>query len=110
VLTIVKNAQTNLQKLELKLLKEQQKLDQQRKILEKEEKAKIAPNTMFLAQKGELYSVFDENGIPTHDKDNIPLAKNVIKKLQKEYNKQKELHEAYLSKLNSNSTMTSSLG
>ncbi len=95
------------QKLEAKLLKEQQKLEQQRKILEKEEKSKVPPNTIFLAQKGELYSLFDENGVPTHDKNNEPLAKGVIKKLQKEYSKQKELYDAYLLKSNPGPISTS---
>jgi hypothetical protein len=69
---------------------------------------------MFKAQT-DLYSQFDSaTGIPTHDKAGEPLSKAATKKLQKEYQKQQELHEKYLAKVKSadrpamNSTSTSS--
>jgi len=34
---------------------------------EKEERAKLLPSEMFLSQS-DLYSRFDETGLPTHDK------------------------------------------
>lgn len=80
-----------------RLAKEQQKEEAARKLAEKEEKAKISPKVMFLSMT-DLYSAFDETGMPTHDKEGQPLAKAAIKKLQKDYAKQQELHEKYLAK------------
>lgn len=92
-----------LQKEEAKKQKEQAKLDQERKDKEREEKSKIPPENMFLEEVDEtgtrLYSAFDETGMPTKDKTGEPLAKSLLKKLAKEYQKQKDLHEKYLAKL-----------
>ena len=74
-----------------KELAKQEKLKKQQELLEK---AKILPQEMFRTQT-DLYSAFDENGIPTHDKAGEPVSKNVSKKLQKEWSKQKELYEKY---------------
>ena len=62
---------------------------------EKEARAKIPPAEMFLGLT-ELYSKFDSEGLPTHDKDGEALSKGATKKLMKEYAKQRELHEKYL--------------
>ena len=86
-------------KEEAKLAKELQKLELLKKQKEKDEKAKMSPTLMFLDQTS-LYSVFDPiSGMPTHDKAGEPLSKGVIKKLQKDYDKQKESHDKYNSKL-----------
>lgn len=86
-------------KEEVKLAKELQKLEIIRKQKEKDEKAKISPNLMFLDQTA-LYSAFDSvTGMPTHDKQGEVLSKGSIKKLQKDYEKQKESHEKYIAKL-----------
>jgi cysteinyl-tRNA synthetase len=91
------------QKEEAKMQKELAKLEQQRKDKERIEKAKISPESMFLNETDEtgakLYSEFDETGMPTKDRTGEPLAKSLLKKLAKEYQKQKELHEKYLAKL-----------
>lgn len=47
---------------------------------------------MFLSET-ELYSEFDSSGIPTKDKRGEPLSKSAIKKLKKEWEKQKKLYE-----------------
>lgn len=86
-----------LLKEEAKLQKELQKQEAARKLKEKEEKAKIPPSQMFLNQT-DLYSKFDETGMPTHDAAGEPLSKAALKKLQKEYAKQAEVHDKYLSK------------
>jgi cysteinyl-tRNA synthetase len=91
------------QKEEAKAAKEQQKLDAAKKLKEKEEKAKIDPKTMYLSQT-DLYSAFDANGIPTHDKAGEPVSKSVQKKLQKEWEKQKESYDKYLAKGSDSST------
>jgi cysteinyl-tRNA synthetase len=91
------------QKEAQKLEKEKQKMETQRKLREKEEKAKVDPATMFLSMT-DLYSAFDENGVPTHDATTKePLSKGAIKKLQKEWEKQKESYDKYLAKAASGS-------
>lgn len=85
------------QKEAVRIAKEQQKEEAAKKAAEREERAKVPPSEMFKDQT-DLYSAFDEEGVPTHDKAGEPLSKGVIKKLQKDYAKQKEAHEKYLAK------------
>lgn len=87
-------------KEEAKLAKEEQKIEAARKQKEKEEKAKQDPESMYITQI-ELYSAFDSLGMPTHDKAGESLSKGVIKKLQKDYDKQKESYDKYRAKLSS---------
>ena len=84
-------------KEEAKLAKEQAKLDAARKQSEKDEKAKISPSVMFLSSK-DLYSAFDATGLPTHDQLGEPLSKGTLKKLLKEFEKQKESHDKFNAK------------
>jgi cysteinyl-tRNA synthetase len=85
-------------KEEAKLAKEAQKAEVARKQREKEEKARIKPEEMFLGMT-DLYSAFDAaTGLPTHDKAGEPISKGAIKKLQKEFEKQKELHDKFVNK------------
>lgn len=86
------------QKEEIRIMKELEKQKQQQLQREREEKAKVPPELLFRAMT-DLYSAFDEHGLPTHDTAGEPLQKNVVKKLQKDHSKQKEIHEKYLSKL-----------
>lgn len=44
----------------------------------------------------DLYSAFDDQGVPTTDKSGEPLSKSAIKKLKKEWEKQKKLYEKTL--------------
>jgi hypothetical protein len=44
--------------------------------------------------KTDLYSKFDEEGIPTHDAAGVELTKSAYKKLKKEWEKQKQLFES----------------
>lgn len=71
------------------------KLEEQRK-QEKLQKAKIPPGELF---KTDEFTAWDENGIPTADKEGEPLSKSMKKKLQKQYDAQKKLHEQYLAGL-----------
>lgn len=64
------------------------------------EKMKISPQEMFKRQP-ELYSQFDSEGLPTHDASGAPLTKSQQKKLKKEQDKQKKLHESYLAQQSS---------
>lgn len=53
----------------------------------------IAPEEMFKSQL-ELYSKFDEEGIPTHDVSGEKISKSSYKKLRKDWEKQKKLFES----------------
>uniref|UniRef100_A0A8B9I273 Cysteine--tRNA ligase, cytoplasmic n=2 Tax=Anser TaxID=8842 RepID=A0A8B9I273_9AVES len=58
-------------------------------------KMKIPPHEMFKLEH-DKYSMFDENGFPTHDAEGKELSKGQIKKLKKVYETQEKLHKEYL--------------
>ncbi len=58
----------------------------------KEARKKIPPQDFFRHQTN-LYSLFNVDGIPTHNAAGEPLSKSAIKKLRKEWEKQKKLFE-----------------
>ena len=60
------------------------------------EKAKLGPFTMF---RNAEYSKWDEQGIPIKNKDGKEVTKSQRKKLVKEWEKQKKLHEGYVEKI-----------
>ncbi|KAL8950386.1 MAG: hypothetical protein Q9222_003584 [Ikaeria aurantiellina] len=62
---------------------------------EKAEKAKIKPSEMF---KTAEYTAWDEDGLPLKDAKGEELAKSRGKKLRKEWERQKKLHEAWMEK------------
>ena len=66
------------------------------RVKELEEKSKINPKDMF--KLTDLYSKFDENGIPTHYKNGEEIKKSQLKKLRKEYEKQTKLYNNHLAK------------
>lgn len=68
--------------------------ERERKRLEKLEKGKLAPSEMF--KSSDEFSKFDESGFPTHSKDGEEVTKSRKKKLQKEFDMQKKLHDEYL--------------
>jgi hypothetical protein len=53
----------------------------------------IDPREMFKSQT-DLYSKFDEEGIPTHDTEGKEISKSSSKKLKKDWEKQKKLFES----------------
>ena len=60
---------------------------------EKDERARVAPEDLF-RHLTDQYSNFDAvTGIPTHNAAGEELSKGTLKKLQKEWEKQKEAHE-----------------
>ena len=67
--------------------------EQAKQLAEKMAKMSIAPEEMFKSQT-DLYSAFDEEGVPTHDKEGKELSKSAYKKLKKEWEKQKKLYES----------------
>jgi hypothetical protein len=68
------------------------KEEQMRQLAEKEAKKSLNPVDMFKGMT-DLYSRFDEDGVPTHDAAGQELTKNAIRKLRKEWEKQKKLYE-----------------
>lgn len=65
---------------------------------EKAEKMKVRPQDLFLSQS-EKFSAFDENGIPTLDKEGKELSKGASKKIKKEWDAQKSNYDKYLASL-----------
>ncbi|KAG2416098.1 hypothetical protein HFD88_007290 [Aspergillus terreus] len=77
-------------KLEAKRKREAEQAEKQRLL---NEKAKLSHLEMF---KTPEYSAWDENGVPLKDKDGEEVAKNKRKKLVKEWERQKKIHEEWL--------------
>lgn len=72
---------------------EQQRLEAERQ-RQRMEQAKIPPQEMFKSCKD--YSAFDDKGFPTADVEGKPLSKSLVKKLTKQYEAQKKLHDEFL--------------
>ncbi|CAB4253832.1 similar to Saccharomyces cerevisiae YNL247W Cysteinyl-tRNA synthetase [Maudiozyma barnettii] len=98
-LEIVKFNEEKEAREEAKRLKklQQQKLKEQKE-QERKEKAKVSPLEMF--KNNELYSAWDENGLPTKDKDGNDVTKSMTKKLKKQWDQQKKLHEEFFGSVN----------
>ncbi|GAA6064320.1 hypothetical protein JCM10212_006007 [Sporobolomyces blumeae] len=67
----------------------------EQKRLEKLEKGRTPPSEMFKGSSGE-FSEWDQDGLPTKDKDGNDIAKSRSKKLKKEWDVQKKLHDEFL--------------
>lgn len=84
-------------RIALKKEKEAKKAKQEEENRKKEEErrkqAEINPKEMF--KNDELYSEYDENGIPIKDKEGKEISKSSKKKLLKQYEQQKKLYEQY---------------
>lgn len=61
--------------------------------LERQEKAKLSHLEMFRISE---FSAWDEQGLPTKDAEGKEVAKSRGKKLKKEWERQKKLHETWL--------------
>ncbi|KAF2746071.1 hypothetical protein M011DRAFT_425959 [Sporormia fimetaria CBS 119925] len=57
------------------------------------EQAKISPQDMFRSAE---FSAWDADGLPTKDKEGGDVPKSKMKKLKKEWDRQKKLHDEYL--------------
>jgi len=62
---------------------------------ERLEKGKLSPLEMFRTSE---YSAWDEEGMPVRDAEGKEVAKSRLKKLKKELDRQRKLHEDYLAK------------
>ncbi|KAJ2720455.1 cysteinyl-tRNA synthetase [Coemansia sp. Benny D115] len=80
--------------------KEAQARAAEEKRLEKLAKGKLAPVDLFRTPEMlELYSEWNEQGMPTKDKAGEDLPKSKLKKLEKLYAAQEKLHAEYLKSL-----------
>ncbi|TLS30253.1 hypothetical protein PpBr36_03238 [Pyricularia pennisetigena] len=77
--------------------KEEARLEKERKEQERWAKAAVKPQDMYRAET-DKYSEFDDEGIPTKMKDGSEVTKSAAKKLKKDWEKQKKLHEEYVKK------------
>ncbi|KAI0459935.1 cysteinyl-tRNA synthetase [Xylaria acuta] len=76
--------------------KEEARIAREKAEAEKWEKAKLAPQDMF--KSDERYSDWDAEGMPTKLKDGSEVPKAQLKKLKKEWDRQKKVHGEYLTK------------
>ena len=77
-------------KMHAKLKREADEVEKKRILAEK---SKLSHLEMF---KTPEYADWDENGIPTKEKDGSDVTKSKRKKLQKDWEKQKKIHEQWL--------------
>ncbi len=76
--------------------KEARKAAEEQKKRERLVKGKLSPTEMFKSEESKKeFGQWDENGIPTHDVKGEELAKSRKKKLTKEWDAQKKLHDEY---------------
>ena len=92
------------EKRELAEQRRWQKEEQQRKREREEaarwEKAKLSPADMFKTEEArEKYAAWDEDGVPTRTAGGEEVAKSQVKKLRKEWEKQKKLHDEWLGRM-----------
>lgn len=78
------------QKREAKEKRDKEEAEKKAKLAEQ---AKKSHKEMF---KTAEFSAWDEDGLPTKDKDGNDVPKSKSKKLKKDWERQKKLHEAYL--------------
>ncbi|OAL37791.1 hypothetical protein AYO20_02968 [Fonsecaea nubica] len=76
--------------------KEEARRQREREAQEKLQKAKISPTEMFKPPHSVEYSSWDGDGVPTTAKDGTPLTASRVKRLKKEWEAQRKVHEKYL--------------
>ena len=72
--------------------KQKAKEEREKEAAEKADKGRLSHLVMF---KTEEYSAWDEKGIPTKDAKGEEINKSKGKKLTKDWERQKKLHEAW---------------
>ncbi len=63
----------------------------------REAAAAVSPENMFLTMT-DKYSVYDEQGLPTHDATGQPLSDSQRKKLKKQWQTQDKKYKDYLAR------------
>lgn len=69
------------------------KVERAREAQAKADKGRLSPMDMFRTDE---YSVWDQDGIPVRDKEGKEITKSRAKKLRKEWERQKKLHEGWV--------------
>jgi cysteinyl-tRNA synthetase len=82
--------QREQEKRDAKAKRDREEAEKQR---ERDEKAKVSPKELFRTAE---YSEWDEEGLPTKDKEGKEVTKSKRKGLVKELKKQEKLHEEWL--------------
>ncbi len=59
--------------------------------------AAVAPEDMFLSMT-DKYSMYDDQGVPTHDTNGTPLSDSQRKKLKKQWQTQDKKYKDYIAK------------
>ncbi|GAA5841955.1 hypothetical protein JCM5353_004220 [Sporobolomyces roseus] len=67
----------------------------EQKRLERLEKGRLSPSEMFKPPTSQEFSEWDEAGLPLKDKEGVEIAKSRGKKLKKEWDMQKKLHDEF---------------
>ncbi|KAJ5050752.1 uncharacterized protein L3040_002623 [Drepanopeziza brunnea f. sp. 'multigermtubi'] len=75
--------------------KEKARLDREKAEQEKAEKAKLSPNDMF---RDERFSAWDADGMPSKTKEGEDVPKSALKKMKKDWERQKKIHEEWKAK------------
>lgn len=78
------------------LQKQREREAKEKEALKKLEKGKLSHLEMFRTNE---YSAWDEEGLPTKDAAGEEIAKSRAKKLRKDWERQKKLHETWLASL-----------
>ena len=73
--------------------KQKAKEEREKEAAAKAEKGRVSHQDMFQTDE---YSAWDAEGIPTHEKSGEEVTKSKKKKLQKDWERQKKLHEAWM--------------
>lgn len=73
--------------------KEKREREEAEKAAKKAEQAKVSHTEMYRSSE---FSAWDEDGLPTKDAKGEDVAKSKLKKLRKDWEKQKKLHEEWL--------------
>lgn len=76
--------------------KEAARLERERLEAEKLEKAKLPPTEMF--KDAEKFSAWDSNGLPTKTKAGDDVPRSALKKMTKDWERQKKVHEEWKAK------------
>jgi cysteinyl-tRNA synthetase len=71
----------------------QRQSERERRRQQETDKAKVSPYTMFRTPE---FGAWDHDGLPTKDSAGNDVAKSRLKKLRKEWGRQKRVHEAWV--------------
>lgn len=85
--------QARAEKEERDQQKEKARIDKERDAAAKADKGRLSPLDMF---KTEEFSQWDQDGLPVKDNEGCEITKNRGKKLRKEWERQKKLHETWV--------------